>query len=79
MTQIPGDGEPLINVEKFVKSLRSRRKDLGLSQSDLAGLCGLSTEGLSKIERGDSEPKLATVLRLIKLLGGALYVQWKQK
>jgi len=48
-----------------------------LSQSDLAGLCGLTKEGLSRIERGDAEPKLGTVLKLVKLLSGNIEVKWK--
>ncbi len=70
--------EQLLSTDKFIKSLRQRRRHLGLSQSELAGLAGLSTEGLSKIERGDSVPKLTTVLRLLKLLGGTLSVGWRR-
>lgn len=65
------------NIEEFVGMIRQRRKALKLSQSDLAGLCGLSKEGLSRIERGDAEPKLGTVLKLIKILSGHIEVRWK--
>jgi transcriptional regulator with XRE-family HTH domain len=71
--------ETLINIDKFAKSIRKRRKLLGLSQKDLAGLCGLTTEGLSKIERGDSAPKMETAIRLVKLLGGTMQLQWRRK
>jgi len=65
------------NIEEFVIMIRQRRKALKLSQSDLAGLCGLTKEGLSRIERGDAEPKLGTVLKLIKILSGHIEVRWK--
>ncbi len=64
-------------IDEFTKLIQQRRKALKLSQSDLAGLCGITKEGLSRIERGDAEPKLGTVLKLIKLLSGAIEVKWK--
>lgn len=77
-TNLDNASEQIVNIDKFVKAIRQRRRTLGLSQADLAGLSGLSKEGLSKIERGDSEPKLSTVLQLVKLLGGTLSVQWRR-
>ena len=63
--------------KEFVEIIKQRRKALKLSQSDLAGLCGLTKEGLSRIERGDAEPKLGTVLKLVKLLSGSIEVKWR--
>ena len=68
--------EPTQTIEEFVKIIKQRRKAMKLSQSDLAGLCGLTKEGLSRIERGDAEPKLGTVLKLVKLLSGNIAVKW---
>ena len=65
------------NIADFVLCLRQRRKALDLTQSELAGLCGITKEGLSRIERGDTEPKLGTILKLVKLLGGQIEVTWK--
>jgi len=76
---VPRNDLSLSTIDVFVRSLRSRRRELGLSQSELAGLAGMSLEGLSKIERGDAEPKLATVLLLIKLLGGSIHLRWRQR
>ena len=64
-------------IKEFVEIIKQRRKALKLSQSDLAGLCGLTKEGLSRIERGDAEPKLGTVLKLVKLLSGSIEVKWR--
>ncbi len=76
MTPIPASEAPN-TIEEFVTFIRRRRKSLKLSQSDLAGLCGLSKEGLSRIERGEVEPKLGTVLKLVKILNGQIAVRWK--
>jgi transcriptional regulator with XRE-family HTH domain len=64
------------SINDFVAILKERRHELGLNQAELAGLCGLSIEGLSKIERGEAAPKLSTVLRLIEILGGRLDIVW---
>jgi len=61
----------------LVAGLKRRRKLLRLTQADLAGLAGMTTEGLSKIERGDANPRLDTVFKLVQLLGGTLEVRWK--
>ena len=68
--------EILEGLTDFATFIRDRRKTLKLSQSELAGLCGMTTEGLSKIERGDAEPKLGTVLKLVRMLNGRLSLSW---
>jgi len=50
MAPIPGTEEPN-SIEEFVIFIRQGRKSLKLSQSDLAGLCGLTKEGLSRPDR----------------------------
>jgi transcriptional regulator with XRE-family HTH domain len=69
--------EVVENLADFASFIRERRKALKLSQSELAGLCGMTTEGLSKIERGDAEPKLGTILKLVKLLNGQIKLGWR--
>ncbi len=69
--------EKIQTIEEFAKLIRERRKSLHLTQSELAGLCGITTEGLSKIERGDAEPKLGTVIKLVKLLNGNVSMIWR--
>ncbi len=64
-------------TDDLVKLIRQRRKAKKLTQSELAGLCGLTKEGLSRIERGDVEPKLATILKIVKILSGSIGVNWK--
>lgn len=69
--------EKIQTIEEFAKLVRERRKSMHLTQSELAGLCGITTEGLSKIERGDAEPKLGTVIKLVKLLNGNVEMIWR--
>lgn len=51
------------------KVLKSRRKELGISQKELAQLCDLSHNGISRIEVDDSDVQLSTLLKLSHFLG----------
>ena len=51
------------------KIIRERRRELGVSQADLARLSGLSLHGLSDIETGKGNPTLQTLLKLLNVLG----------
>lgn len=53
----------------LAKAIKDRRKELGVTQKDLAKLCDLSHNGISRIEVADSDIKLSTLLKLGKLLG----------
>lgn len=76
----PSDSDTsIMSITNLVQTLRRRRRELGLSQSELAGLAGISLEGLSKIERGDAEPKIVTVMKLVKLLGGNIRLNWRRE
>lgn len=44
--------------------LRARRKEKGLTQTDLAGLCGVSVRFVSEVERGRPTAGIGLVLRL---------------
>ncbi len=49
--------------------LKARRKELGISQKELAQLCDLSHNGISRIEVDDSDVQLSTLLKLSQFLG----------
>ena len=57
-----------MTTQHFGKIVRDRRERLGLSISETAERCGLSTRGLELIELGDSDPKLSSVLRIAAAL-----------
>lgn len=52
--------------------LREARTRAGLSQEGLARLCGISLGAYAAIERGDSQPKLATAQALARALGSSI-------
>ncbi|MGH9091987.1 MAG: helix-turn-helix domain-containing protein [Acidimicrobiales bacterium] len=49
--------------------VRSRRRELGLSQMDLAGLAGLHVVEVGLVERGERDPAAGTARRLAAALG----------
>ena len=53
----------------LAKILKSRRKDLKITQKSLANFCNLSHNGISRIEVADSDIKLSTLIKMSKILG----------
>lgn len=49
-------------------TIRSRRKELGLSQEELAKKCGVSRQTVNAIERNKYDPTLALAFALAKQL-----------
>jgi transcriptional regulator with XRE-family HTH domain len=44
--------------------LKAHREALGLTQQDVAFRCGLSVDGIQKLERQGSNPRLFTLMAL---------------
>ena len=60
------------NLEQAIgHEVRTLRKALGLTVSDIAGATGLSVGMLSKIENGNISPSLTTLQTLARALGRA--------
>lgn len=53
----------------FGKVLVRTRQRLGINQYQLAKRTGRSVQHLSQIEHGKSEPRISTVIMLVKALG----------
>ena len=49
--------------------LRSRRKELGMTQEELGQRAGLAAKHVSRIENGTHEPKVSTLFALVSALG----------
>ncbi len=66
--------QPFENSKQLVKFLKKRREELGMSQAELAKLCNLSLNGISKLEsnEGEREVKLSTLFKLSSFLGFTL-------
>jgi transcriptional regulator with XRE-family HTH domain len=51
------------------QTLRSRRKELGLTQEELGQRAGVAAKHVSRIENGTHEPKVSTLFALVSALG----------
>tara|TARA_B100000749_G_scaffold280899_1_gene281185 strand:+ start:286363 stop:286608 length:246 start_codon:yes stop_codon:yes gene_type:complete len=49
--------------------LKKRRKDIGITQMELAKFCNLSHTGIGRIESAQNDVKFETLLKLSKFLG----------
>jgi transcriptional regulator with XRE-family HTH domain len=56
-------------TQRVGERVRSRRRGLGLSQADLAGLAGLHVVEVGLVERGERDPAAGTVRQLAAALG----------
>ncbi len=57
------------NEVELARAIKERRKELEITQKDLARVCDLSHNGISRIEVADSDIKLSTLLKMGKFLG----------
>lgn len=62
----------------IVKTIRTRRKYLNITQVDLSQMSGLSLATVKDIERGQGNPSLATIRRICEVLGLELSCEVKQ-
>jgi transcriptional regulator with XRE-family HTH domain len=58
-----------MGVEEFASRLKDLREAAGLTQGELAQRAGVTTDAISRLERGDRKPTWETVLSLAKVLG----------
>lgn len=58
--------------------MKSRRKTLSISQLDLAEMAEVSLATVKDIERGKGNPSLATVNKIIEVLGMEMTFQVRQ-
>jgi transcriptional regulator with XRE-family HTH domain len=63
---------PEQELQEVGSRMRQLREDKGLSLQELSRLSGIEAETLSRIESGDLQPQLGTVLKLAKALEGDL-------
>lgn len=55
--------------------LKKRRKDLDVTQFELAQYCNLSREGIRKIESGKSDIQVTTLVKMSKILGFKINIE----
>mgnify|MGYP002336341572 CR=1 FL=1 len=56
-----------------------RRKDLLLSQAELADLCGTTQSAIARVERGLRPPRIDTLLRIARALDCELIVMLRRR
>jgi transcriptional regulator with XRE-family HTH domain len=66
------------SLVKLGDAIRQRRELLGLLQSQLAALSGISTRTIQLVEQGNGNPSLSTLLQLIDPLGLRLELLLKE-
>lgn len=60
------------STQQLGKALRAARKQLGLTQSQLALAAGVGVRFIVDLEAGKPTLRLETVLRVIEVLGGEI-------
>jgi len=60
------------------KSIKERRKNLRVTQSQLAELAEVSINTLYKIEKGQANPTLETLTKIANILGMEIILQVKK-
>ena len=60
---------PIEDPKKLSTFIKDRRRKLGLTQTELAHISGLSKNGLAKFERGESSLSVSNIMRLGPNLG----------
>lgn len=74
----PEIGKDINEIEeraKIVSAMIEQRHNQGLTQRDLAEMCGLPHSSVARIESGKTSPNLTTLLKIFDKLGLTLTVQ----
>lgn len=61
--------EEIDELTAIVSAIIEKRNNLGISQRELAQLCGLPQSSIARIESGKTTPKLDTLLKIMHPLG----------
>jgi HTH-type transcriptional regulator/antitoxin HipB len=57
------------SIRDFAAAVRGRRRDIGMSQADLAARAGVSRKWIYEFEAGKPNAELALILRVFDALG----------
>lgn len=63
------DIEEVEQMACIISTMTNRRKELGLSQRDLASKCGVPQSSIGRIESCRTTPNISTLLNIFKHLG----------
>ncbi len=73
--RVPVRSDPARDPRQLGLALRQRRRELGLTQSQIAERAGLRTATVSVVENGDPGVKLSTIFTLLVALDLELSVR----
>lgn len=59
---------------QLMKELTAARKEKKMTQKQLGELCGLPQSAIARIEKGENSPSIATVTKVLSVLGKRLYI-----
>lgn len=76
--QAQKDIEEIENIAPIVGALIEQRKAMGISQRELASLCGIPQSSVARIESYKTTPNLDTLLKIMRPLGLTLSVSYKK-
>jgi transcriptional regulator with XRE-family HTH domain len=68
--------QELAPYEEIARQLVAFRVEHGLSQAELAKRCGVSQPAIARLERGEHEPRLATLRRVAHALDADLILDF---
>ena len=68
--------EELEPYERIARRLVAFRLEHGLSQAELGRRCGVSQPAIARLERGEHEPRLATLRRVAHALDADLILDF---
>jgi len=71
---IAKDMEEIEEIASIVTAMVEQRNALGLSQRDLAAMCGIPQSSVARIESCKTTPNLGTLLNIFQHLGLTLTV-----
>lgn len=66
-------------VKEFGDAIKNRRKELNITQPHLAELAQISVNTLYKLEKGQGNPSLEVINKLVEVLGMELIFQVKKE
>ena len=67
--EIANDIREVENISSIVSAMVERRSAMGLSQRDLAAICGIPQSSVARIESCKTTPNLGTLLNIFQHLG----------
>ncbi len=73
----PVAGKDLEDIEEqaaIISAVIKKRTELGMSQRDLAAICGIPQSSVARIEAHTTTPKLDTLIKIMRPLGLRLTV-----